>query len=112
MKGKRGEVHHVSECQRKADPTWAYEAEERKALDGTLLEVVDEWTYRREQMDLVAKASQPSAAELAKELAQAQVEAGSSTSGRQSARGPSSAPLTPSALRGTLLRAKLRYLPL
>ena len=105
MKGKRGEVHHVSECQRKADPTWAYEAEERKALDGTLLEVVDEWTYRREQMDLVAKASQPSAAELAKELAQAQVEAGSSTSGRQSARGPSSAPLTPSALRGTLLRA-------
>ena len=53
--GKKGEVHHAHECNRKPDPTWAFEAEERKILDGRLLEVVDGWAYRREQMELVAK---------------------------------------------------------
>ena len=121
--GKKGEVHHAHECNRAPDPTWVYEAEERKILDGRLLEVVDGWAFRREQMELVAKhAPAASAAELAKELLDQQQhqqqsqalcgvcdEGGSSEAAPETKAGNGGAAvaelITPSALRGTLLRA-------
>lgn len=110
--GKRGQVHHVHECNRAPDPNWVYEAEERKILDGRLLEVVDGWAFRREQIELVAKhAPVASAAEHARQmLEQRQHEgASSSSSGSGGAAGSSGGqprdPITPTSLRGTLLRA-------
>ena len=93
--GKRGEVHHAHECTRKPDPTWAYEAEERKALDGSLFAIVDEWSYRREQMELVAR-SDPLAPTSCKPCGREETAAAAAAAASL---------VTPGSLRGTLLCA-------
>ena len=43
-------VHHVSACTRKPDPSWKFEAEERRVLDGSLAMYVEDFTLRAEQL--------------------------------------------------------------
>ena len=68
--GKKGEVHHSFACTRRPDPSWSYESEERKAVDGSLTLYLDEWLYRKEQMEMLEEAGAAEEAEAAEEAAE------------------------------------------
>ena len=118
--GKKGAVHHVHACNRRPDPSWSFEAEDKRALDGSMAARVDEWLYRKEQIDLILKKGAVSAAALAKEMLEAEQRGGTASdapsshtaSAFASAQGPSLQSLTPGMLRPALLRslAILRWL--
>ena len=89
LMGKKGEVHHAYNCTRRPDPTWSFEQEERKAVDGSLATYLDEHSYRTEQIDLLKESREEHSSPV-----------GSCDQATACARG-----LAPSALCGSLLRA-------
>ena len=86
-------VHHTYACTRKPDPKWKFEAEERKVLDGTLAEHVEEFVYRGEQAQQIVEAPVAPASDSAAASAEA------------ASPGASLGAPTRDSLRPTLLRA-------
>ncbi len=94
--GRAGKgVHHVHECSRAPDPSWKFEAEERKLLDGSFAQHFDEWLYRNEQIELVHAGVQAGV--------QAGAQAGAQAPPAELGLPPSA--MTPAALRPMLLRS-------
>lgn len=57
--GSRGQVHHVSQCSRTPDPSWAFEREQRRIIDGSFASAFDAAVYCAEIGEVISVASNP-----------------------------------------------------